>query len=147
MCVIRVLFLFFFSSRRRHTRCALVTGVQTCALPISDYGRGITIDTAGIEEQMRNLNPGDPTAIQEEMEGGLFEPKQTPAQQAALLRLENTVALVEGWGDDVVGQADDERLPAATQMRAAIPRDRAVVGRPKQTDAPLAGLATQETRE
>src|SRR3546814_7233417 len=27
--------LFFFASRRRHTRCALVTGVQTCALPIS----------------------------------------------------------------------------------------------------------------
>src|SRR3546814_1660074 len=31
MCVLCV---FFFSSRRRHTRCALVTGVQTCALPI-----------------------------------------------------------------------------------------------------------------
>src|SRR3546814_5968656 len=30
MCVV----FFFFSSRRRHTRCALVTGVQTCALPI-----------------------------------------------------------------------------------------------------------------
>src|SRR3546814_10759868 len=30
--------LFFFSSRRRHTRCALVTGVQTCALPISQAG-------------------------------------------------------------------------------------------------------------
>src|SRR3546814_3121593 len=30
-----MVFLFFFSSRRRHTRCALVTGVQTCALPIS----------------------------------------------------------------------------------------------------------------
>src|SRR3546814_2392451 len=30
-----ICFLFFFSSRRRHTRCALVTGVQTCALPIS----------------------------------------------------------------------------------------------------------------
>src|SRR3546814_258329 len=29
------MFTFFFSSRRRHTRCALVTGVQTCALPIS----------------------------------------------------------------------------------------------------------------
>src|SRR3546814_5169763 len=28
------MWLFFFSSRRRHTRCALVTGVQTCALPI-----------------------------------------------------------------------------------------------------------------
>src|SRR3546814_4085933 len=31
--IVLVLFLFF-SSRRRHTRCALVTGVQTCALPI-----------------------------------------------------------------------------------------------------------------
>src|SRR3546814_10548944 len=31
--------LFFFSSRRRHTRCALVTGVQTCALPIFDEAR------------------------------------------------------------------------------------------------------------
>src|SRR3546814_3639996 len=30
-----VFMIFFFSSRRRHTRCALVTGVQTCALPIS----------------------------------------------------------------------------------------------------------------
>src|SRR3546814_6339658 len=28
---------FFFSSRRRHTRCALVTGVQTCALPIFSF--------------------------------------------------------------------------------------------------------------
>src|SRR3546814_19333319 len=32
---------FFFSSRRRHTRCALVTGVQTCALPISYQVRAI----------------------------------------------------------------------------------------------------------
>src|SRR3546814_5775412 len=33
---------FFFSSRRRHTRCALVTGVQTCALPIcGSAGKGI----------------------------------------------------------------------------------------------------------
>src|SRR3546814_1314988 len=31
--------MFFFSSRRRHTRCALVTGVQTCALPIYGHAR------------------------------------------------------------------------------------------------------------
>src|SRR3546814_8590318 len=31
-----LMYVFFFSSRRRHTRCALVTGVQTCALPISE---------------------------------------------------------------------------------------------------------------
>src|SRR3546814_8988110 len=34
-------YLFFFSSRRRHTRCALVTGVQTCALPIFLQGCGL----------------------------------------------------------------------------------------------------------
>src|SRR3546814_1196577 len=30
-----IVFVFFFLSRRRHTRCALVTGVQTCALPVA----------------------------------------------------------------------------------------------------------------
>src|SRR3546814_8317808 len=35
LCFILDVSFFFFSSRRRHTRCALVTGVQTCALPIS----------------------------------------------------------------------------------------------------------------
>src|SRR3546814_3676330 len=49
---------FFFSSRRRHTSCALVTGVQTCALPIfltralivtgTDTGIGKTIFAAGV---------------------------------------------------------------------------------------------------
>src|SRR3546814_5666796 len=37
--------VFFFSSRRRHTRCALVTGVQTCALPIFRRGEPSMIST------------------------------------------------------------------------------------------------------
>src|SRR3546814_7201113 len=40
---------FFFSSRRRHTRCALVTGVQTCALPILGLGEGLAAVGGGIE--------------------------------------------------------------------------------------------------
>src|SRR3546814_9043713 len=36
-------FCFLFSSRRRHTRCALVTGVQTCALPISEAGLDVVV--------------------------------------------------------------------------------------------------------
>src|SRR3546814_19084571 len=35
---------FFFSSRRRHTRCALVTGVQTCALPICEGAQALGRD-------------------------------------------------------------------------------------------------------
>src|SRR3546814_6893535 len=38
MFVLFLCLFFFFSSRRRHTRCALVTGVQTCALPILQLG-------------------------------------------------------------------------------------------------------------
>src|SRR3546814_1908240 len=38
-------YLFFFSIRRRHTRCALVTGVQTCALPIYVLGDPLDPDT------------------------------------------------------------------------------------------------------
>src|SRR3546814_3165048 len=43
MCsvIVGVVFTFFFSSRRRHTRCALVTGVQTCALPICEELLGL----------------------------------------------------------------------------------------------------------
>src|SRR3546814_3148296 len=43
--------LFFFSSRRRHTRCALVTGVQTCALPILSCH--VARDAAGPLDQSR----------------------------------------------------------------------------------------------
>src|SRR3546814_5405610 len=43
MCSLCVV-LFFFASRRRHTRCALVTGVQTCALPIFAESSAIAFD-------------------------------------------------------------------------------------------------------
>src|SRR3546814_3101863 len=39
LLVVAMCSFFFFSSRRRHTRCALVTGVQTCALPICSIVR------------------------------------------------------------------------------------------------------------
>src|SRR3546814_9842445 len=48
--------VFFFSSRRRHTRCALVTGVQTCALPISP---GLVV--TGPEDD--RLDGGGPAAV------------------------------------------------------------------------------------
>src|SRR3546814_3226048 len=42
--------IFFFSSRRRHTRCALVTGVQTCALPISSIVETGSMDVEVVVE-------------------------------------------------------------------------------------------------
>src|SRR3546814_8773535 len=58
--------LFFFSSRIRHTRCALVTGVQTCALPICLWA-DVAVDGAqdvivagvvGVLEQFDLAHPG-----------------------------------------------------------------------------------------
>src|SRR3546814_9279883 len=43
--------MFFFSSRRRHTRCALVTGVQTCALPISRSGGPAQVEPESEQEK------------------------------------------------------------------------------------------------
>src|SRR3546814_236810 len=45
LVVFFVLLFVFFSVRRRHTSCALLTGVQTCALPISDDAAGLAIGT------------------------------------------------------------------------------------------------------
>src|SRR3546814_9848415 len=47
------LYIFFFSSRRRHTRCALVTGVQTCALPISATVQGRTVTSDDTSKRPR----------------------------------------------------------------------------------------------
>src|SRR3546814_7904690 len=60
LVLVFALLMFFFSSRRRHTRCALVTGVQTCALPILFAAIVISLDRLGVRiQQARALDgPG-----------------------------------------------------------------------------------------
>src|SRR3546814_3075461 len=57
-----VIFVFFFSSRRRHTRCALVTGVQTCALPILEALSRYRFDAALVDLRLPSLEPGEEEA-------------------------------------------------------------------------------------
>jgi putative hydrolase len=113
---------------------------------VEDFGRGVTIDISGIEEAMGQLDPSNLDAIQEALQGGLFEPQQTAEQKAALVRLETTLALVEGWVDEVVGQATAERMPAATKMQEAIRRRRAAGGPAEETFAALVGLELRPRR-
>src|SRR3546814_10175252 len=57
-------FVFFFSSRRRHTRCALVTGVQTCALPICfDPSSGGRIHLVESVVDVARLEVRDPSSL------------------------------------------------------------------------------------
>src|SRR3546814_5747513 len=55
-CDGRFFLYFFFSSRRRHTRCALVTGVQTCALPIFVFFSTSLRTTSSSIEDAKELN-------------------------------------------------------------------------------------------
>jgi putative hydrolase len=113
---------------------------------VADYGRGTTIDVSKIESTMREIDPTNPGAIQDALEGGLFEPERSPAQQAALTRLETMLALVEGWVDEVVGQATDSRMPAAAKMQEAVRRRRAAGGPAESTFAALVGLELRPRR-
>ena len=113
---------------------------------VEDYGRGTTIDVSRIESSMRDIDPTNPEALQQALEGGLFEPEKTPAQQAALTRLETALALVEGWVDEVVGQATAERMPTATKMQEAVRRRRAAGGPAESTFAALVGLELRPRR-
>ena len=113
---------------------------------VEDYGRGTSIDVSKIEESMRGIDPMNPAALQEALDGGLFEPEKTPAQQAALTRLETTLALVEGWVDDVVGQATEDRMPSAGKLQEAVRRRRAAGGPAESTFAALVGLELRPRR-
>jgi putative hydrolase len=113
---------------------------------VEDYGRGTTIDISGIEDAVGRIDPMNPAALQEALEGGLFEPRKTPAQEAALVRLETTLALVEGWVDEVVGQATEARMPSAARMQEAVRRRRAAGGPAEQTFAALVGLELRPRR-
>ncbi|MFT3872708.1 MAG: zinc-dependent metalloprotease [Nocardioides sp.] len=113
---------------------------------VADYAGGIEIDVTGLEDQMRGLDLNNPAALQDAMQGGLFEPKPTPAQQAALSRLEVTLALVEGWVDEVVGQATEGRMPTATRLQETIRRRRAAGGPAEETFAALVGLELRPRR-
>src|SRR3546814_4288926 len=68
--IVLLVFFFFLSSRSRHTSCALVTGFQTCALPISNPRRagrpaGRTLPTACLIRAAFSVFtvPADPSAL------------------------------------------------------------------------------------
>ncbi len=117
---------------------------------VTDYARGIQVDTdaiqSRIEEQMRGIDPSDPASMQGLIEGGMFELPKSPLQQAALQRLEIVLALVEGWVDEVVGQATATRMPAAGKLQDAVRRRRAAGGPAEETFAALVKLELRPRR-
>jgi putative hydrolase len=112
---------------------------------VDAYARGIRVDVSALEQAMRDLDPTNPEALQAALAGGLFEPRTTPEQQAALTRLETALALVEGWVDEVVSAAAGS-LPSAAALGETVRRRRATGGPAEQTFGALVGLELRPRR-
>jgi putative hydrolase len=113
---------------------------------VESYARGISVDMSAIERALGDVDPMNPESVQSALSGGLFEPENSPDQQAALRRLETLLALVEGWVDAVVAAAAGERMPGADALREASRRRRATGGPAEQTFATLVGLELRPRR-
>ena len=110
---------------------------------VEAFAKGIKIDMSGIEDFARGFNPAsltDPSEMEQLLNQGIFEPKATPEQTAALERLETLLALVEGWVQTVVSDALGERLPGTSALSETLRRRRATGGPAEQTFATLVGL-------
>ena len=117
---------------------------------IVEYGRGIHIDMDAIqrqaEEAMSNFDPSQMNPESGEnsfsiaLNNGVFTPEETPAQRAALSKLETALALIDGWADEVASLAAGERLPALTSLREIFRRQRATNAPSQQLFKSLLGL-------
>ena len=114
---------------------------------VEQYASGISVDMARLQEAMPDVDITNPEALSEALSGeGLFRPEDTPAQKAALTRLETALALVEGWVATVVSAAATERLTHADALAEAIRRRRATGGPAERTFATLVGLELRPRR-
>lgn len=111
---------------------------------VEAFAKGMKIDMSGFEEMASGLDPaslmGDPGAMEKLLSQGMFEPKATPEQAAALERLETLLALIEGWVQTVVTAALGDRLPGTSALSETLRRRRATGGPAEQTFATLVGL-------
>jgi len=110
---------------------------------VEAYAKGMKIDMSGIEQLSAGFDPSalsDPSKMEELLSQGMFEPKATPEQTAALERLETLLALVEGWVQTVVTAALGDRIPGTAALSEMLRRRRATAGPAEQTFATLVGL-------
>ncbi|MCU1636987.1 MAG: hypothetical protein JWQ68_2226 [Cryobacterium sp.] len=112
---------------------------------ITEFARGIRIDTERLEELASGFDPSNPEELRLAMVNGSLIPPKTDAQLAALARLETMLALVEGWVDVVTAQATS-RLPKSDSIAETVKRRRASGGPAESAFATLVGLELRPRR-
>jgi putative hydrolase len=112
---------------------------------ITEFARGIRIDTSRLEELAESFDPANPEDLREAMVNGSLIPPKSEAQLAALNRLETVLALVEGWVDVVTAEATS-RLPKSSAIAETVKRRRASGGPAESAFATLVGLELRPRR-
>ena len=118
---------------------------------VTDYARGIHIDIDAIQRQAQELfessasssgefDPTNPESFSMALNEGVFTPEESPAQRAALVKLETVLALVDGWSETVVNLAAGDRLPNLSALEETLRRRRATSAPTQQLFSNLFGL-------
>jgi putative hydrolase len=122
----------------------LVSYIRTA---ITDYGKGINIDMEAIQDQAQQalesgngFDPSNPESFTIALNDGIFTPQETPAQRAALTKLETALALIDGWSEEVVALAAGDRLPNIGALQETLRRRRATSAPAQQLFSSLFGL-------
>jgi len=112
---------------------------------ITEFAQDIHIDTGALEELTVDFDPSDPEELRNALASGALIPPKSPAQLAALARMETMLALIEGWVDVVTAEAT-KRLPKSTAIAETVRRRRAAGGPAESAFSTLVGLELRPRR-
>ena len=122
----------------------LVSYIRTA---ITEYGKGINIDLDAIQDQARQafesgngFDSANPESFSIALNDGIFTPQESPAQRAALTKLETVLALIDGWSEEVVAMAAGDRLPNIAALQETLRRRRATSAPAQQLFSSMLGL-------
>ncbi|GGH33246.1 zinc-dependent metalloprotease [Microbacterium album] len=112
---------------------------------VTEYARGVEIDMDRLEDLASRFDPSNLDEFRAALESGALLPQQTETQRRALERLENMLALIEGWVDVVATDAT-ARVPSLERIAEATRRRRAVGGPAEDALGALVGLKLRPRR-
>ena len=113
---------------------------------VERYAQHIAIDSEAVAEAATRLDPANPEFNEDSLNEQIFAAAPTPEQRAALERVENLLALIEGWVDVVTSQAARPYLPHLEQLRELMRRRRALGGPVEKILGSLIGLKMRPRR-
>jgi putative hydrolase len=108
------------------------------ATQVSEFAAGLKIDAVSIQNLAQQIDPNDPSTFNLVIESGALITPRTAEQEATLIRIEASLALIEGWADAVSRKAAG-RLPSLELVFETL-RRRQAVGAAQKTFATLLGL-------